>query len=229
MKNKIAVLFFISISIINSISAQSIQKVQVTGHILDTNNKPIQDAVIMVDNVKIDAFINSKGFYKIKIPANTKNIMVFSVKSGLKEHEFKGETVLNFTLGTGVLTNSSDKNDKSVDIGYGTAKKSELTSSVGSVSNNENSTYRNIFEMIAGKVPGVTVTGSKIVIRGISSINAGTDPLFVVDGNTTNNIHDINPSQVDNISILKGSNAAMYGARGANGVILINLKKAKNN
>lgn len=230
MKNRILILFFVSICITNNLTAQSnIKKVHVSGYILDTNNQPVHDAVLMVDNIKMNTFVNSKGFYKIKIPANTKNIMVFSVKNGLKEHEFKGESTVNFIFNTNVNAAKSEiiNNENQVDIGYGTTKKSELTSSVGSVDINENNTYRNIYEMIAGKVPGVTVTGTRIVIRGLSSINAGTDPLFVVDGSATNNINDINPSQVESISVLKGSNAAMYGARGANGVILINLKKAK--
>ena len=84
MKIRILLLLFISICITNNITAQSnTKKVVVSGFIIDTNNQPIHDAVIMVDNVKLDTYVNSKGFYKIKIPANTKNIMVFSVKNGL--------------------------------------------------------------------------------------------------------------------------------------------------
>jgi TonB-dependent SusC/RagA subfamily outer membrane receptor len=230
MKTKILIVLFVVVCMTNNLTAQSnTKKVTVSGFIIDTNNNPIKDAVIMVDNVKFDTYINSKGFYKIKIPANTKNIMVFSVKNGLKEHLYNGETILNFMLNADINTDNAEKIsiDEQVNVGYGTVKRSNLTSGVGSVKIDENNTYNNIYEMIAGKVPGVTVTGNRIVIRGISSINAGTEPLFVVDGSVTNNINDIPPSQVDNISILKGSEAAMYGARGANGVILITLKKAK--
>ncbi|MDP2088001.1 MAG: TonB-dependent receptor plug domain-containing protein [Flavobacteriaceae bacterium] len=230
MKTRILIAMFVVVCVTNNLTAQSnTKKVTVSGFITDTNNNPIQDAVIMVDNVKLDTYVNSKGFYKIKIPSNTKNIMVFSVKNGLKEHEFKGESTVNFMLNADINTAKFENisNDDQVDVGYGTVKKSNLTSSVGTIEEDKNSSYRNIYDMIAGKVPGVTVTGNRIVIRGLSSINSGTDPLFVVDGLVTSNISDIPPSQVDNISILKGSNAAMYGARGANGVILINLKKAK--
>lgn len=230
MKTKILILLFVSISITSNLTAQSnSKKITVSGYIIDVNNRPVKDAVLLIDNVKMDTYINEKGFYKLKIPANSKIIMAFSVKNGLREHEFKGESIVNFTFGAEVSAGKIEKlsTDNQVNIGYGTSNKSELTSSVGSVKIDENNTYRNIYDMIAGKVPGVTVTGTRIIVRGISSINAGTEPLFVVDGSVTNNINDIPPSQVENISVLKGSSAAMYGARGANGVILINLKKAK--
>lgn len=230
MKTKILIALLVAVCITNNLTAQSdTKKVTVSGFITDTNNNPIRDAVIMVDNVKLDTYANSKGFYKIKIPANTKNIMVFSVRNGLKEHLYQGESVVNFVMSS-VNNNTKDENtngDEQVNVGYGTVKKSNLTSGVGSVKIDENNTYRTIYDMIAGKVPGVTVTGNRITIRGLSSFNSGTDPLFVVDGSVTNNINDISPSQVDNISILKGADAAIYGARGANGVILITLKKAK--
>ena len=81
--------------------------------------------------------------------------------------------------------------------------------------------------MIQGEVPGVTVTGERIIIRGIHTINAGTDPLFVVDGVIVSSISHINPIDVESIDILKGASATIYGINGANGVILISTKKAK--
>jgi TonB-dependent SusC/RagA subfamily outer membrane receptor len=230
MKFKILILLFVSVIITNTIEAQPIaKKIQVSGYITDVNNQPIKDAVLLVDDVKIDTYINSKGFYKIKIPSNSKVIMVFSLGSGLKEHQFQGESTVNFTFSANnnQQMKSTSDNDNQVDVGYGSSNKQDLTSSVGVVDIDKNNTYRNIYEMIAGKVPGVMVTGRSITIRGLSSVNAGTEPLYVVNGSVINSIDDIPPSDVDNISILKGSSAAMYGSRGSNGVILINLKKAK--
>ena len=69
MKTKILIALFFVVCMTNNLTAQSnAKKVTVSGYIIDTNNKPIQDAVIMVDNVKLDTYLNSKGFYKIKIP-----------------------------------------------------------------------------------------------------------------------------------------------------------------
>jgi TonB-dependent SusC/RagA subfamily outer membrane receptor len=229
MKIRILILFLVLYYTTSNLQAQShIKKITVSGFITDANKKPIQDAVILVDDVKLDTYINSKGFYKIKIPANSKIIMIFSIKNGLKEHKYNGETVVNFELfaeQSAVKANQTEGDQ--VDIGYGSTNKKDLTSSVGVVDIDENTTYRNVYEMIAGKVPGVVVSGRSITIRGLSSVNAGTEPLFIVNGSVANSIDDIPPSEVDNISILKGSGAAMYGSRGANGVILINLKKAK--
>jgi TonB-dependent SusC/RagA subfamily outer membrane receptor len=83
--------------------------------------------------------------------------------------------------------------------------------------------------MIRGEVPGVQVSGTSIRIQGASSLMLSTEPLFVVDGMVVNSIGDIQPFTVKSIEILKGSSAAIYGSRGANGVILINLVGAGDN
>ena len=118
-----------------------------------------------------------------------------------------------------------------IEIGYGTADKGKLTTAVSQVNVNEKdvSGYSNIFDYIRGKVPGVAVYGNgpsaKIQIRGLNSINSPTDPLFVVDGVEVSDISMINPYDVKSISVLKDASSSIYGARGANGVILIKLKK----
>ena len=114
--------------------------------------------------------------------------------------------------------------EMAVETGYGKEVKRKITTSVGEVKVDEKVTYRNIYEMIQGKCPGVQVMGEKILIRGISSVNSSTDPLFVVDGQPTMDISNINPNDVKSISVLKDSAASIYGNRGANGVILITLK-----
>ncbi len=119
------------------------------------------------------------------------------------------------------------KQDRAIEVGYGTAVQRNVTSSVSVVDVAEKgkvNTYRDIYEMIRGKCPGVQVLGNRILIRGVNSINSSTDPLFVVDGSPVNSIDNINPNDVKSISVLKDSAAAIYGSRGANGVILITLK-----
>ena len=114
-----------------------------------------------------------------------------------------------------------------VDIGYGKAARGDLTSSVSSVPIDENTshTYRDIYEMIQGKCSGVQVEGKRVIIRGIGTIYAGTDPLFIVDGSAVSSIDWINPYDVKSIDVLKDAGAtSIYGSRGANGVIIINLK-----
>lgn len=125
----------------------------------------------------------------------------------------------------------SRTDDETVDIGYGTSKKSNLTNSVSKLDINEKEIggYSNIFDYLRGRVPGVTVNGrgpnATVQIRGISSINCPTDPLYVVDGVVVNDISMINPNDVKSVSVLKDASASIYGSRGANGVIIITTKR----
>ena len=120
--------------------------------------------------------------------------------------------------------------EESVNVGYSKARKKDVTYSVGHVKNDDNRVYSDIYEYLMGKVPGVRVerTGqnsAKVFVRGINSINSSTDPLFIVDGVAVSDISTINPYDVESVDVLKDSSASIYGVRGANGVILITLKK----
>ena len=85
--------------------------------------------------------------------------------------------------------------------------------------------YQDIYDMIRGRVAGVEVSGRSIKIRGTNSLNVSTEPLFVVDGVIVREIDDIAPETVKSIEVLKGPDAAVYGVRGSNGVIVITRKK----
>lgn len=132
----------------------------------------------------------------------------------------------------GVAAQQSDvvetsPSEEVVDVGYGKEVRGRLTTAVSSIPIKEDNPipYRTIYEMIEGRCPGVTVQGDKILIRGISSINSSTEPLIIVDGTPQTNIDWINPNDVKSIDVLKdGGSSAIYGSRGANGVIIINLK-----
>ncbi len=121
-----------------------------------------------------------------------------------------------------------------VNIGYESLKRDELTSSVSKVEigDNESMAYSNIWDYIAAKVPGVSVSGGgsgtpTIVIRGESSFTSQTQPLFVVDGLVMDDISYLSHSDVAKVEVVKGGSAAIYGLRGANGAILITTKMAK--
>ncbi len=117
-----------------------------------------------------------------------------------------------------------------VNIGYGKVKKKDLTTPTGQIDGREHKydSYTNIYDMIRGEVPGVQVIGTQVLIRGTSSINSSNDPLLVVDGMSVSSIDNISPREVKSISVLKGSDAAIYGTRAAGGVILIDLKGASD-
>ncbi len=138
--------------------------------------------------------------------------------------------LLLFGCGTSKSVSTAGTDD-SVNIGYTSTSKNKMSGSVGHVKNKDNRVYDSIFDYFRDKVPGVRVEGSdpastKVYIRGINSIEAPSDPLFIVDGVTVDDISNINPYEVKSVDVLKDSEAAIYGVRGTNGVIIILLKKS---
>ena len=128
------------------------------------------------------------------------------------------------SCGPAVQTARVVNNSEEVNVGYGTMPRDQISTSVSSVSINENIPYTTIYEMIQGKCAGVQVSGESVIIRGVGTINLSSQPLFVVDGVEMFSISHINPRDVKDIQVLKDSAASIYGSRGANGVILITLK-----
>ena len=121
---------------------------------------------------------------------------------------------------------------KSVNIGYGEVPQDNLTYSVSSLDmkDMEKMDYNSIYDYMEGTVPGVQVikTGpmnARVIVRGLSSVNSSTDPLFIVDGSQVMDISSINPKDVKRVDVLKDASTSIYGMRGANGVIIITLKK----
>lgn len=216
----------------NLFAQKSGKKYYITGQVIDVNDKPVSDAIVLVDDQNTQVVTDIKGIYKVRVKKDATRIAVFKLMVGQRDEEINGRTVINFRLaGSTPLPTTEEQekpeNDK-VNIGYGYASKKDITTSVSKieVQNNKNTTYQNIYEMLQ-RDPSVQVSGSKILIRGINSIN-NTDPLLVVDGMVVPSIDYISPSMVKSIEILKGSDAAIYGSRGANGVIMITLTHAGN-
>ena len=120
------------------------------------------------------------------------------------------------------------EDETEVDVGYGTLKKSELTTAVSTVKVDEKEvrTYTNMDDYLRGKVAGLTVTpDNRILIRGVNSINSSTDPLILVDGMEVSSLSSVNPNDVQSVNVLKDASTSIYGVRGSNGVILITTKK----
>ena len=116
--------------------------------------------------------------------------------------------------------------EEGVDIGYETVRKSSLTHGVSSVKVKEDiESYADMYAYLEGRVTGVQVTpDKKILIRGLGTFNGSSDPLILVDGVEMNDLSSISPKDVKSVDVLKGEAAAIYGMRGANGVIIIKLK-----
>jgi TonB-dependent starch-binding outer membrane protein SusC len=120
---------------------------------------------------------------------------------------------------------SQDPGDELLNYGYGKVKKKENTASISKLKVERGTSYTDIYDYIRGRVPGVIVKGTSIIIRGVTTLNASTDPLILVDGVEMSDISSIPPENVESIEVLKdGASTALYGFRGANGVILITLR-----
>ncbi|HQK69626.1 MAG TPA: TonB-dependent receptor plug domain-containing protein [Bacteroidales bacterium] len=206
------------------------KKFTVSGTVTDANNNPVSGAYILLNNKNTDVTTDSKGFYKIKVKPSDTLITAFIMNGGLKEERINGRTTIDFKL-SGVVSQAAPKpavnkeDEQEYNIGYGTLKKREMTTTVGKIdgTNKKYASYTNIYDMIKGEVPGVHVAGKRITIQGPSSLNLSTEPLILVNGIETTNLDDISPLQVKSIEVLKGAAASIYGSRGANGVILITL------
>jgi TonB-dependent SusC/RagA subfamily outer membrane receptor len=232
MKSTILLLsIFMITSSVSSFAQKSGKKYYITGQVLDINNKPVSGAMVLIDNKSSDVITDDKGKYKVKIKADAAIISILNLSSGLMNEVINGRTVINFKLNKVIPQEETVKqenpDDEVVNIGYGYARKKDLATSVGNINgqNNRYASYQNVYEMIQGEIPGVLVVGKKITIRGIATINGSSDPLVLVNSVEidSNTLDTIDPHLVKSINILKGTAAAIYGSRGANGVILITL------
>ena len=125
------------------------------------------------------------------------------------------------------IPDGKDPGDEEVNIGYQKIKKRDSTAATASLNVPQGSGYSSIYEYLQGRVAGVEVVGTSIRIRGERSINSSNEPLIIVDGIETSDISDITPDEVQNIDVLKdASTTALYGSRGANGVILITTRRS---
>ncbi|MGN7821299.1 SusC/RagA family TonB-linked outer membrane protein [Chitinophaga sp. 22536] len=227
--------FFIICIWMNSTAQQPTPAV--TGKITEASGTPLPGVTVRVKGGKISAVTNEEGIYNIKVNSVPGTILLYSY-IGYVSREVKltaGRTAYNITLEPAV----KGLNDVVV-IGYGTVKRKDLTGSVGEVkmADMAKAPVPSFEEALGGRVAGVQVSASdgqpgaplNIVIRGNNSVTQENSPLYVVDGfpmeNPSNNI--FNPEEIASIEVLKDASAtAIYGARGANGVILITTKKGK--
>ena len=233
---KIRILFCIFLTFISftgSYGQKSAKKITITGSVSDETKAPIANAIILIDGEKTDYITDSKGRYKVRVTGENKKIGIFTFTNGIVEEEIGGREKVNFTFKGSVPDQKTDKieyGDEPIDMGYETVKKKAVTGPVGKIDGTQSkyASYNSVYDMIRGEIPGVQVTGTSIMIRGTSTVNAGTEPMFVVDGVPVNTIDNIQPQMVKSIQVLKGSSAAIYGSRGSNGVIIITLLSGKD-
>lgn len=198
------------------------QTTKVSGTVVDDDGVAIPGVSVVVKGTTVGTITGSDGNYSVDVPVGN-DILVFTfVGMKAQEIEIGGRSVINVTMETETIGL-----DEVIAIGYGTVRKSDLTGSVASVSSEDfgDRGGTGIGGLLQGKVPGVDVTEGKIRVRGVTTIN-NTDPLFVIDGFIGGSMSTVHPNDIESIEILKDASAtAIYGARGANGVILVTTKK----
>lgn len=203
---------------------QEQEEVTFTGKVINSKNEPVSGAVIFLDTLNTNVISNTRGYFQIKVPNDVKRVSIYSDEYGILAADYSGQKSLIFKYLSDEVSDQLE--DKLRKMGYGEHLDKDVEPTVSHIKYKEDDSskdFANIYEMIKGRIPGVTVTGNKIVIRGVKTLMGSSDPLFVVDGIIRNNIDDIQPNLVKSISVLKGPDATMYGSRGANGVIMINL------
>jgi TonB-dependent SusC/RagA subfamily outer membrane receptor len=232
MKTKTFFIILLSVFSLISLSGQkSSKKVTISGYVVDKYQFPVTNTSILIDDEKTDIVTDAKGYFKVKVRPSAVKIGIFTSFSEIKEETIAGRRRINFTLDAGIPQHVNIPNinadDELINVGYGSVKKKNLIIPVNKIDGTgmKYASYSTIYEMIRGQVPGVHVSGKNIKIQNASSFLLNTNPLFVVDGIMVETIDNIPPQLVSSIEVLKGAAASIYGSRGANGVLLITLKK----
>lgn len=211
---------------------EKIQQLNVSGTVTDTAGAPLPGVSVQVKNTSTGVSTDLDGHYQIEeVPQNA--VLIFSFL-GYKTQEvtWTGQAVLDITMRQDMMGL-----DQVVVVGYGTQKKETLTGSIVSVDGEalKRSPSPNISNSLAGRLPGlvaVTRTGepgndaSTLRIRGVNTLGDNS-PLIVVDGIPNRSFDRLDPSTIESITVLKDASAAIYGARAANGVILVTTKRGQ--
>ncbi len=224
----------------------------VSGKVVDGDtNDPLPGVNVLAKGTSVGTVTDVDGNYRLSVPDDINTLVFSSIGFTTEEVNINGRSTIDISLMPDIQALS-----EVVVVGYGTQKKSDLTGSVASVSSEElaKSTVASLDQGLAGRAPGVQVTqqtgqpggATSIRIRGGNSINSSNEPLYVIDGfpyfndnNAANSgilggapainaLATLNPGDIESIEILKDASAtAIYGSRGANGVILITTKRGK--
>lgn len=224
----------------------------IKGTITDESGQGLSDVSVLIKGTKLGVTTDNAGKFSITLPVNRNTLVLTHVGYQIRQVVVNNQS----DLGNIVLSTSTNQMDEVVVIGYGTQKKSDITGAVGGINSEKLNRNKStdILSALQGKIAGVEImsqsgelgAGFSIKVRGSNSINGSSSPLFVIDGipidvnsgevagsslagsTSPNPLANINPQDIEAIEVLKDASAtAIYGSRGANGVILITTKSGK--
>ncbi|SKB91218.1 TonB-linked outer membrane protein, SusC/RagA family [Sphingobacterium nematocida] len=219
-----------------------VQPAEIKGSVLDEQGKPLQGASVKIKGTNLGAVTDARGLFSIATD-QTKITLLVSYTG----YQIREVVVVDRTNVIVSLREENQNLNEVVVVGYGVQQRKDVTGSISSMNSEKikNQVVVSLDNAMAGQMAGVQVSqatgapggGSSVRIRGAGSLSAGNDPLYVIDGfpitndfNQSNNpLNTINPSDIDNIQVLKDASAtAIYGSRGSNGVVIITTKSGKS-
>ena len=210
------------------------QNRQISGTVSDANGHPVAGATVIVDGTSLGTTTNTAGEYTLSAPVNGTLVVRF-VGFEPQQLPIAGKTRINVTM-----KEDAQAIDDVIVVAFGTAKKEAFTGSAAVIKSDEIAKVQtsNVATALVGRVAGVQTSSTSgdlgktpsIRVRGFGSINAGKEPLWIVDGMPyEGNLNNLNTNDIESMTVLKdAASNALYGARGANGVIMVTTKKAKS-
>lgn len=226
-----------AILVLASVAPASAQATgEITGAVVDsTTGQPLPGAQLLIPSTEIGAGVNDEGRFRLRnVPAGVTTVRVQRIGYAPEEQTVTvtagGTTTANFRMLPQAVVLK-----EVVAVGYGTQRREQITSAVSSVTSDEflEAPARDAASLIAGKVPGLSVTtptgdpteGTEIMLRGTTTLDGPTEPLVLIDG-VPGDLNTVAPRDIESISVLKdASAAAIYGSRASNGVILITTRR----
>ena len=210
------------------------QNRQISGTVSDANGHPVAGATVIVDGTSLGSTTNTAGEYTLSAPVNGTLVVTF-VGFEPQQLPIAGKTRINVTM-----KEDAQAIDDVIVVAFGTAKKEAFTGSAAVIKSDEIAKVQtsNVATALVGRVAGVQTSSTSgdlgktpsIRVRGFGSINAGKEPLWIVDGMPyEGDLNNLNTNDIESMTVLKdAASNALYGARGANGVIMVTTKKAKS-
>ncbi len=228
-------ILWVLMGVLGLLTAQA-QTRQVSGKVTGASESELLPGVsILLKGTQRGTTTNTSGTFQMEVTGENPVLIFSYVGYQTKEVALGNQTELNVSL-----TADNKALDEVVVVGYGTQSKRAVTGAVTSIGYDQykDRSFSNVTQSLAGKMPGVNITQAQgapglspiIRIRGVNSITAGTNPLFVVDGVPLENfnLNMINPQDIESVEVLKdASSAAIYGSRGSSGVILVTTKQGQ--
>lgn len=219
----------------SEINSEVDQRKEISGTITDTKNLPIPGVTVVIKGTTTGTITEGNGNFRLVYTGEAKTLTFSFV--GMKTQEVTVGKKTNFSI---VMEEETIGVGEVVVVGYGTQKKASITGSIASVGTKDlvQSPQANISNALVGRMTGLLAVQrsgqpgedqSTLRIRGVGTFTGSQDPLIMVDGIETDNYNNIDPNEIESVSILKDASAtAVYGVRGANGVLLITTKRGKD-